>query len=125
MRALSWSDLVGMGLLWGIYVSTAALGLSLDAVSGIATVVWPPTGIALAALLINIWAGAPVFSASGVAVGNTLEALLGAFLLRRVVRFRPVLDRLQDVLGLVILAAGVSPLVRATIRVTSGWWGWL
>jgi hypothetical protein len=50
MRAYSWSDLVGMGLLWGIYVSTAALGLSLDAVSGIATVVWPPTGIALAAL---------------------------------------------------------------------------
>jgi PAS domain S-box-containing protein len=141
MRAYSWSDLVGMGLLWGIYVSTAALGLSLDAVSGIATVVWPPTGIALAALtlygarfwpcialgalLINIWAGAPVFSASGVAVGNTLEALLGAFLLRRVVRFRPVLDRLQDVLGLVILAAGVSPLVSATIGVTSGWWGGL
>src|SRR5262245_21980927 len=141
MRDHFWSDCVGMGLLCVIYVGTAALGLSLDAVSGIATVVWPPTGIALAALtlygarfwpgialgalLINIWAGAPVFSASGVAVGNTLEAQLGAFLLHRVVRFRPVLDRLQDVLGLVILAAGLSPLVSASIGVTSGWWGGL
>jgi PAS domain S-box-containing protein len=137
MRGYSWSDLVRMGLLCVIYVSTAALGLSLDAVSGIVTVVWPPTGIALAALtlygvrlwpgialgalLVNIWAGAPAFAASGVAVGNTLEALLGAFLLRRVVRFRPALDRLRDVLGLVILAAGLSPLVSATIGVTSGW----
>jgi integral membrane sensor domain MASE1 len=128
-----------MGLLGVIYVSTAALGLSLDAVSGIATVVWPPTGIALAALtlygtrfwpgiavgalLVNLWAGAPAFAAGGVAVGNTLEALLGAFLLRHVVRFHPALDRLQDVLGLVILAAGLSPLVSATIGVTSSWWG--
>ena len=59
----------------------AALGLSLDAVSGIATVVWPPTGIALAALtlygarfwpgialgalLINIWVGAPCSPPAG------------------------------------------------------------
>ena len=139
MRDYSWSDLVHMGLLCVIYVSTAALGLSLDAVHGIATVVWPPTGIALAALtlygmrlwpgialgalLVNIWAGAPTFAASGVAVGNTLEALLGAFLLRRVIGFRPTLDRLRDVLGLVVLAAGLSPLVSATIGVTSGWVG--
>ena len=115
--------LVRMGVLCVIYVSTAVLGLSLDAVHGIATVVWPPTGIALAALtlygtrlwpgitlaalLVNIWIGAPVFVAGGIAVGNTLEALLGAFLLRRVVGFRPAMDRLRDVLGLVILAAGV------------------
>jgi PAS domain S-box-containing protein len=139
MRGYSCSDLVRMGLLCVIYVSTAALGLSLDAVSGIATVVWPPTGIALAALtlygarlwpgialaalLVNIWIGVPLFAASGVAVGNTLEALLGVFLLGRVVRFHPALDRLRDVLGFVILAAGVSPLVSASIGITSGWVG--
>jgi PAS domain S-box-containing protein len=139
MRGYSWSDLVRMGLLCVIYVSTAALGLSLDAVHGIATVVWPPTGlalaaltlygarlwpgIALAALLVNVWIGVPTFAASGIAVGNTLEALLGAFLLRRVVRFQPTLDRLRDVLGFVILAAGISPLVSASIGITSGWWG--
>jgi PAS domain S-box-containing protein len=141
MRDYLWSDYIGTGLLCTIYVGTAALGLSLDALSGIATAVWPPTGIALAALtlygarfwpgialgalLINLWAGAPVLSAIGVAIGNTLEALLGASLLRRVVGFRPALDRLRDVLGLVVLAAGLSPLVSATIGVTSGWWGGL
>jgi PAS domain S-box-containing protein len=154
MRGYSWSDLIRMGLLCIIYVSTATLGLSLDAVSGIATVVWPPTGIALAALtlygarlwpgialaalLVNIWIGVPPFAASGVAVGNTLEALLGAFLLRRVVRFHPAMDRLRDVLGFVILAAGLSPLVSASIGIASGglggmitpasyghaWWTW-
>jgi PAS domain S-box-containing protein len=130
-----------MGLLGFTYVGTAALGLSLDALYGIAMVVRPPSGIALAALtlcgvrfwpgialcalLTNLWAGTPVFAATGVSVGNTLEALLGAFLLRRVVGFRPTLDRLQDVLGLVILAAGLSPLVGATIGVSSGWWSGL
>ena len=34
MRDYSWSNRVGIGLLWGLYVSTAALGLSLDVISG-------------------------------------------------------------------------------------------
>jgi PAS domain S-box-containing protein len=139
MTDLSWPNSVRVGLLCVIYMGAAMLGLSLDAVGGIATVVWPPTGIALAALtlygfrlwpgivlgafLVNAWAGAPLLAAGGVAVGNTIEALLGAFLLRRVVRFRPALDRLQDVLGLVVLAAVLSTLVSATIGVTSGWLG--
>ncbi len=137
MRDHSLAHIVRVGLLCGIYLGTAMLGLSLDAVGGIATVVWPPTGIALAALtlgghrlwpgimlsvfLVNAWAGVPPLAAVGVASGNTLEALLGALLLRRVIRFRPALDRLQDVLGLVVLAAVLSTLVSATIGVTSGW----
>jgi PAS domain S-box-containing protein len=128
-----------MGLLCVIYVITAALGLSLDAVSGVATAVWPPTGIALATLtlsglhlwpgimlgagLVNMWAGVPVLAAAGIAIGNTLEALLGAFLLRRVVGFQPGLERLRDVLGVVVLAAVLSPLVSATLGVTSSWLG--
>jgi PAS domain S-box-containing protein len=82
---------------------------------------WP--GIALGAFLVNLFAGAPVLVAGGMALGNTLEAVLGTVLLTRVVGFRPSLDRLQDVLGLVVLAAGGSTLVSATIGVTSGWLG--
>jgi PAS domain S-box-containing protein len=139
MRDHFLAHIVRVGMLCVIYMGTATLGLSLDAVGGIATVVWPPTGIALAALtlcgyrlwpgivlgafLVNAWAGVPLLAAGGVAVGNTFEALLGAFLLRHVVRFRPALDRLQDVLGLVVLAAVLSTLVSATIGVTSGWLG--
>jgi two-component system, NarL family, sensor histidine kinase FusK len=132
-------DAVRIGFLCLTYFGAARLGLSMDAVSGVAAAVWPPTGIALAALLlygdrlwpgiavgallINVSVGVPVLAACGMALGNTLEALIGAVLLGRVIGFRSSLDRLQDVLGLVVLAAGLSTLVSATLGVTSGWLG--
>ncbi len=132
-------DIVRLGVLCVIYFATAKFGLSLDAVSGFAAAVWPPAGIVLVALvlygyrlwpgialgafLVNLSAGAPVLVAGGMVLGNTLEALLGTVLLTRVVGFRPALDRLRDVLGLIVLAAGLSTLVSATIGVTSGWLG--
>jgi PAS domain S-box-containing protein len=128
-----------MAIVCGIYVSAAKLGLSLDAVSGFATAVWPPTGIALVALslggyrlwpgialgafLVNVSAGAPVQVACGMAAGNTLEAVVGAYLLQHVIGFRPALARLRDVFGVTVLAAGLSTLVSATLGVTSGWLG--
>jgi len=127
-----------VALLVALYVGTAKLGLSLHAVGGFATAVWPPTGLALVALvlggyrlwpgialgayLVNVWAGAPLLVAAGMALGNTFEALLGAAFLRHVVRIRPALDRLRDVAGLVG-AALLSTLVSATVGVTSGWLG--
>ena len=133
------SVVVRAGLLGVIYVATAKLGLSLDAVSGFAAAVWPATGIALAALvlygaclwpgiavgafLVNWLAGAPLLVACGMALGNTLEALIGMVFLTRVVGLRPALDRLRDVLGLIVLAAGLSTLISATLGVTSGWMG--
>ena len=115
------------------YMLTARLGLLVAPVSGFATLVWPPTGIALAALLLrgnrlwpavllgavvaNVWSGASFWVAAGIGIGNTLEAILAVALLERVVRIHPGLDRLVDVLGLVILAAGLSTTVSATIGV--------
>jgi len=117
------------------YVVAARLGLMIDAVAGFATLVWPATGIALAALLIfgyrvwpgvfigafvaNMLTGAPPLVALGIAAGNTLEAVVGAYLLRRIVGFRPSLDGLQDVLGLIVLAAGLSTMISSTIGVSS------
>ena len=118
-----------------LYVLAARVGLMMDAVAGFATLVWPPTGIALAALLLygyglwpgifvaafaaNIWTGAPALVALGIGVGNTLEAVLGAYALRRIPGFRPSLDRLRDVLGLIVLAAGLTTTVSATIGISS------
>ena len=117
------------------YVVAARIGLSLDAVGGFATVVWPASGIALASLLLggfrlwpaiaigaftaNYLSDAPPFAAAGIAIGNTMEALVGAYLLRKVPMFRPQLDRVRDVLALMFLAAGVSTLISATIGVTT------
>src|SRR3954447_11022028 len=111
------------------YVATARLGLSFDALAGIATTVWPPTGIALAALVlrgtqlwpavalaafvVNISTGIPVWGAAIIATGNTLEALVGASLLRRF-SFDPRLTRLRDVLLLVGGAALGGTLISAT-----------
>ena len=101
-----------------------------------ATAVWPPTGISLAVLLlfgyrlwpgvalgaslVNVSVGVPVVAAMGIATGNTLEALCAAWLLQRFA-FRPSLDRLQDVLGLVVCGAMVSTAISATVGVSSVW----
>jgi len=46
------SDALGIVLLFLAYLATARLGLRMDAVGGFATLVWPPTGISLTALLL-------------------------------------------------------------------------
>jgi integral membrane sensor domain MASE1/anti-sigma regulatory factor (Ser/Thr protein kinase) len=119
----------------GAYYGSAKLGLSLAFETGSVTAVWPPTGIALGAvilwgyriwpgvalgaLLANSWTGVPFYAVLGITVGNTLEALVGAFLLQRVANFRPSLERVRDVGALVLLAGGLSTTISATIGVTS------
>lgn len=118
------------GVVAVIYFVTAKLGLSLGAVGGFATLVWPPSGIALATLLmfgyrywpivlasaalVNWTGGASLPVALAMGCGNSLEALTAAYLLRRGGTQLP-LQRLQDILRLVVLGAGVSSLIGATI----------
>jgi signal transduction histidine kinase len=118
-----------------VYVLAARAGLTLDAVSGFASLVWAPTGIALAAVLLggsrvwpgvfigaliaNVITGAPLLAAAGIAAGNTLEAVAGAYALRRVPGFQIRLDSLRDVFALIVLAALLSTMISATIGVTS------
>jgi PAS domain S-box-containing protein len=129
-RAASLAGLATMGVLAAGYYAAARLGLSLGIVEQV-TAVWPPTGIALAALwllgmpfwpgvfagalLANLGANEPVGSALGIAVGNTLEALFGVWLLRSA-GFDGALQRLRDILAL-ISAACVAATVSATIGV--------
>jgi integral membrane sensor domain MASE1 len=116
------------------YVLSARVGLDLAFATGSVTAVWPPTGIALAALILwgpsvwpgvalgacvaNAWTGVPLVTVLGITCGNTLEAVVGAYLLRRA-GFRPSLERVRDVLALVALAAVGSTLIAATIGVVS------
>jgi signal transduction histidine kinase/integral membrane sensor domain MASE1 len=121
-----------------VYVGAAKFGLSLAFEAEVAeqvTLVWPPTGIALSAILLfgyRVWPGIalgafvanathhePFGTACGIALGNTLEAVVGAWLLQHLVGFQRSLDRLKDVLGLVLLAAVVGTTASATIGATS------
>ncbi|HJQ83982.1 MAG TPA: MASE1 domain-containing protein [Candidatus Binatia bacterium] len=118
-----------------VYFVGAKVGLSVAFVAEQVTLVWPPTGIALVAMLLlgrrwtapgialgaflaNATTNEPLLTAAGIAAGNTLEALVGVWLLE-LVEFRPALDRLRDVLALMLLAAAFSTTVSATIGVAS------
>jgi integral membrane sensor domain MASE1 len=118
-----------------VYYGAAKLGLSLAYTNDSISAVWPPTGIALAAtvfwgyrmwpaialgaLLGNADTGVPWYTVLGITIGNTGEALVGAYLLRRVADFRPSLERVRDVIALAVLAGGISTTVSATIGVGS------
>ncbi|HEX7937442.1 MAG TPA: MASE1 domain-containing protein, partial [Gemmatimonadaceae bacterium] len=134
MNSLRPADGVRMLALAALYILSARIGLTLDAVGGFATVVWAPTGIALAAVLLygnrlvpgvlvgaivaNKLTGATLTAAIGIGVGNTLEAVVGAWGLRRLEQFRTEIDRLPDAVAL-LLAAIAAPLVSASIGVAT------
>ena len=124
-----------VALLAIVYFAAAKVGLLAAVAHGVVSSAWPPAGVALAALLLqgvrywpgitigafllNASSGVSLVGAAGIAMGNTLEAVVGALLLQRVARFRPSLERLQDVLALMLLAAALSSVVSATIGVGS------
>jgi PAS domain S-box-containing protein len=121
-------------IVFASYFVAGKLGLWMPFTSGNVSPVWPPSGIALAAVLAwgyGMWPGialgaffvnfltpVPHAAALAIAVGNTSSALVGAYLLRRS-GFRPSLNRLRDVLALVVLGAGLSPIVAATTGVST------
>lgn len=130
VRHASWVLLVGV-----TYFGAARGGLALAYENSSVTAVWAPTGIALAALLLrgyrlwpgvalgallaNLGNGVPLVTVLGVTVGNTLEALVGAFRLLHVAHFRSSLERVWDVLALVLLGGVLSTMVSATVGVAS------
>lgn len=123
---------IGLSLVVAIiYFAGAELGLSLAVVHENVTPVWPPTGIAIASLLIfgrRVWPGVfagalaanlltniPIGSAIGIATGNTLEAVIAYSLLQKSKKWRNSFDSVSEVLTFVVYAAVLAPLVSATI----------
>lgn len=122
-----------------VYIIAGKLGLQLAFVHPSATAVWPPTGIALAALLVwgyRVWPGifigaflvnvateGSTATSVGIAMGNTLEGLMGAYLVNRFAHGCQAFDRPTDVFKFAALAGVGSTLVSATIGVGSLAWG--
>src|SRR5438552_7139860 len=127
-----------------VYFIAGKFGLQLAFVNASATPVWPCTGIALAAfvllgyevwpavlagsILVNITTAGSVATAVGIAVGNTLEGVAGAYLVNRFARGRRAFDRPQDVFAFTVLAGIVSTTIGATVGVATlaftGWARW-
>jgi len=122
-------------ILAGLYFCVGKFGLSLAFVNASASAVWPPTGLALAALLLRgrrLWPGVfvgaflvnittqgSVSTTLGIATGNTLEAVLGAWLVGRFAGGLKVFDRARTIFAFVLLAAMVSTALSAAFGVTS------
>jgi integral membrane sensor domain MASE1 len=129
------ADAGTVAALTAVYFVSGKLGLTLAYFNASASAVWPASGIALAALLVfgyRVWPGVflgaflvnittagSVATSLGIATGNTLEALVGAYLVNRFANGRHAFDRAQDVFRFAFLAGMSSTAVSATFGLTS------
>jgi signal transduction histidine kinase len=131
------SKSVRMAILAGAYFVLAKLGLQLAHLHASISPVWPATGMALATLLLwglDLWpavflgallvnlttvhdasAGVRMVQALGIACGNTLEAVAGAWLVGRFARGRRAFLRANDVFRYIFLAGSLATAISATI----------
>jgi PAS domain S-box-containing protein len=128
---MSWSQVA----LCLFYIAAGKLGLVLAVVHASATAVWPPTGIALAAFLllgyrvwpaifvgafiVNITTAGSLATSIGIATGNTLEGVVGAYLVQRFAHGPHAFERARDVFRFAVLAGLLSSTVSATLGVAS------
>lgn len=112
------------------YFCAAKFGLIFAFSTAQVSAVWPPSGIAIAALVLigyriwpalligafatNITLNEPALTAAAIAVGNTLGPLVAAWVLRRI-GFDPTLARVRDAVAL--MAVGT---LGTTISATNG-----
>jgi signal transduction histidine kinase len=117
------------------YFVVARLGLTLALQHSSATAVWPATGVALAALVLlgrrwwpAVFAGALLANATtagsvgasvGIAAGNTLEGVLGAYFADRYSQGPASFDRPVNVFRWAILVGMVATAVSASFGVES------
>lgn len=92
-------------------------GIALFAFARYGTGLWP--GVAAAALLLNLSNGLTLAGSVVIAAGDVLEALAGAWLLRRAWGARQSPETLSDVVAFGGLAGGLSTLIGATIGVAT------
>ena len=134
-----------LGLFIAAYVLASGYAQSLAIVPGTGISIWPPSGLFIATLVLAsrpswpwwvlgaclaelfsnvLWFHNPLPVAILIYTGNALEAAAGAWLVNRTCR-RPVrLETLQEVLALVVLGAGIAPVVSATVgSATLAWFG--
>src|SRR5258706_1395659 len=126
--------LLKVALFAAVYFFSAKFGLSLAYSVKQVTLVWPPTGISLAVLVIcgvDLWPGIiigafmanfttqePLPLALAISFGNTLEAVIGVLLLK-LFGFKRSFERVQDVIIFIFFAAIVSTTISSTIGTTS------
>lgn len=136
------ADLPMILVVCAAYFICGRLGLALAIINPIASPVWPPTGVALAVILIwgyqmwpGVFAGAffvnlvqfslsyhlhplsarAIVESLAVATGNTSEGLLAAYLVARFANGRRAFDKSEDALRFAALGGLLSSTLSATV----------
>jgi PAS domain S-box-containing protein len=128
-----WKNLAVAASLAAIYFAFGKLGLMFSLMRPSITPVWPPSGIAVAGLLVfgyRVWPGiflgalaielttpCGLGTAFGVAVGNTLESLAAAWLANRFAGGRDFFMHPLSVLKFAVLVGVISPLISPPLGV--------
>ena len=134
MQSRRFAGLPLIGLFALIYLIAGKIGLHLASLHASASPVWPPAGIALAAMLlvgyrawpaifvgaflVNLTTAGDIPTSVAIATGNTLEAVAGAWLVNRFADGKRVFDRPQGVFKFA-LAAAISAVLSPALGVTS------
>ena len=132
-------SLLTLACLAALYFVAGKLGLRLAFVHKSASAVWPATGIALAAFLllgrrvwpailagaylVNVTTAGSALTSLGIALGNTLEGLVGAWLVERFAGGLRAFERARSVFEFAVLAGLLSTAVSASFGVGSLWLG--
>ena len=121
-------------ILIALYFLGGFLGKQAAFLSGSIALVWPPSGIALAAILLfgyRFWPGVALgavlfaltdgvpfgFFTLGTAIGNTIGAIVCAYLLKRFIAFDNAMERTRDTTGYIGLACFLGTTVNAAFNV--------
>jgi len=115
------------------YFALAKLGLSLASINPSASPIWPPTGFALAiviltgyragpaiflaALLANATTAGSIYTSLAIALGNTSEALVGGYLIRGWADGRRTFDSPSGVARFALFSSVVATPISATVGV--------
>src|SRR5262245_17938959 len=135
-RQGEWPRLAGLFAIVAVaYFISGKLGLALASVHPSATLVWAPTGIALAAcLIVGMWVWPAIFVAAfavnvttegsiwtslAIGIGNTLEPLAATHLVNRFADGSKSFETVRGVASYTLCAGILSPMVAATIGVTA------
>jgi signal transduction histidine kinase/CheY-like chemotaxis protein len=132
-RGVSYAGgLVAIGV---IYFALAKGGLALASIHPSATPIWPPTGVALAAVLLwgnrtwpaiftaamiaNATTAGSVATAIAIATGNSLEAVVGAYLINRWSRGCNTFSTPNSVAKFALICFVIATPISASIGLTS------
>jgi len=132
-------QLAEIAILAAVYVVTAWLSFAFHVVNGLDALIWVPTGIGFAAVLLRgnrmalgialgvvvsmLLSNRSLFAGVGVGTVEALAAIGGAWLLRRAFGFRTALARVRDVLafiGVSIVLSLVTATLDSGVLVTAG-----